>query len=96
MDLVPVNTFITGLNIGLESERVAFKESARPREYRSSLEHSIRRTNKHRALGEKSYQHGDTQIIKLQSSTCQITCNHTVTWQQERRWSFSAWQGEQD
>lgn len=46
MDLVPVNTFITGLNVGLESERVAFKESARPREYRSSLEHSIRRTNK--------------------------------------------------
>lgn len=45
---------------------------------------------------ERSYQHDSTQIIKLQSSVCQIICNHTVTWQQEGRWSFSAWQVEQE
>lgn len=53
MDLVPVNIFITDLSGGLESERVAFKESARPRDYRSSLEDGIRRTSERHALGRK-------------------------------------------
>lgn len=95
MGLVSVNIFIGDLNDGVERERVKFKERARLRGYRSSLEDGLEE-RMNMIHWEKSYQHDGTQIIKLRSSVRRIICNHTVTWQQERRWSFSAWQVEQE